>query len=275
MTPAQQQNAAKEFIQRWTGNGYEKGDTQKFWLELLQKVFGISDPYVYAANNPVCNVDWMGLSPWGFSCGTYNNPINYVVINDEGIVVDVVINGDFQIYLAEDGWEKGDDISSLEVVGLMCETYQYYRESMTLGTPAKGLYLKNFSNAEFFFTISLGVQMALNEKGGIYINLASYEFLNYHNTLRFDTPLSKGFQNQRISQGVGIGLFLLEKSFEISSERNYIYGTDNTEFSIGKSLFEDLFKFMGFSTDGKSLTFNVGAAFGLGVNFSFNVSLYY
>ena len=27
MTPAQQQNAEKEFIQRWTGNGYEKGDS--------------------------------------------------------------------------------------------------------------------------------------------------------------------------------------------------------------------------------------------------------
>ena len=48
MTAIEQQNAAKEFIQRWTGNGYEKGDTQKFWLELLQKVFGISDPYAYA-----------------------------------------------------------------------------------------------------------------------------------------------------------------------------------------------------------------------------------
>lgn len=44
-TDKQQAIAAKEFANRWSGKGYEKGDTQKFWLELLQKVYGVEDPY--------------------------------------------------------------------------------------------------------------------------------------------------------------------------------------------------------------------------------------
>ena len=39
--------AAGDFSKRWSGKGYEKGDTQKFWLELLQKVFGVEDPYSF------------------------------------------------------------------------------------------------------------------------------------------------------------------------------------------------------------------------------------
>ncbi len=39
--------AANEFANKWQGHGYEKGDTQKFWLELLQKVYGVDDPYSF------------------------------------------------------------------------------------------------------------------------------------------------------------------------------------------------------------------------------------
>ena len=46
-TDKQQAAAASEFSQRWSGKGYEKGDTQKFWLELLQKVYGVEDPYSF------------------------------------------------------------------------------------------------------------------------------------------------------------------------------------------------------------------------------------
>ena len=45
MTDKQQATAAGKFAKRWSGKGYEKGDTQKFWLELLQKVYGVDDPY--------------------------------------------------------------------------------------------------------------------------------------------------------------------------------------------------------------------------------------
>ena len=33
--------SAKEFVQRWQGKGYEKGESQKFWLDLLQNVLGV------------------------------------------------------------------------------------------------------------------------------------------------------------------------------------------------------------------------------------------
>ncbi len=36
--------AAKEFAVRWKDKGYEKGETQRFWLDLLQSVFGIQNP---------------------------------------------------------------------------------------------------------------------------------------------------------------------------------------------------------------------------------------
>ncbi len=37
--------AAKEFADRWKGKGYEKGESQLFWIDLLQNVFGIDDYY--------------------------------------------------------------------------------------------------------------------------------------------------------------------------------------------------------------------------------------
>ena len=39
-----QKQAAKAFVQEWSGKGYEKGETQRFWLSLLHTVFGIDNP---------------------------------------------------------------------------------------------------------------------------------------------------------------------------------------------------------------------------------------
>ena len=47
LTKIQQEKAAAAFATAWQGKGYEKGDTQKFWLELLQKVFGVENPYSF------------------------------------------------------------------------------------------------------------------------------------------------------------------------------------------------------------------------------------
>lgn len=47
MNIAQQQKAAKDFAAKWAGKGYEKGDSQKFWLSLLLEVFGIEHPAEY------------------------------------------------------------------------------------------------------------------------------------------------------------------------------------------------------------------------------------
>jgi len=40
----QQKKAAKEFAARWEGKGDEKQDSQRFWFDLLQNVYGIEDP---------------------------------------------------------------------------------------------------------------------------------------------------------------------------------------------------------------------------------------
>ncbi len=55
-TDKRQAAAAGEFAQRWSGKGYEKGDTQKFWLELLQKVYGVEDPYGFVEFEDKVNV---------------------------------------------------------------------------------------------------------------------------------------------------------------------------------------------------------------------------
>ena len=43
----QQAAAAAEFAKRWQGRGYEKGDSQVFWTELLTEVFGIENPSTF------------------------------------------------------------------------------------------------------------------------------------------------------------------------------------------------------------------------------------
>lgn len=44
LTQAEQRKAAREFAQKWKGKGYEKGESAKFWLSLLQDVYGIKHP---------------------------------------------------------------------------------------------------------------------------------------------------------------------------------------------------------------------------------------
>lgn len=41
MTDVQQRAAAKHFAEYWQGKGYEKGESQKFWIALLSDVFGV------------------------------------------------------------------------------------------------------------------------------------------------------------------------------------------------------------------------------------------
>ena len=43
MNKTQQDKAALDFQQRWTNRGYEKGESQQFWLDLLSNVYDIQD----------------------------------------------------------------------------------------------------------------------------------------------------------------------------------------------------------------------------------------
>ncbi|MBR7084463.1 MAG: methylase, partial [Oscillospiraceae bacterium] len=43
MNGKEQKKAAKEFAARWKDKGYEKGESQKFWIDLLEHVYGVED----------------------------------------------------------------------------------------------------------------------------------------------------------------------------------------------------------------------------------------
>lgn len=43
MTSNEQKKAAAEFAARWKDQGYEKGQSQQFWMDLLVSVFGVQD----------------------------------------------------------------------------------------------------------------------------------------------------------------------------------------------------------------------------------------
>jgi hypothetical protein len=47
LTDAQQRNAAKKFVETWKNKGYEKGETQVFWINLLRTVLGVRDAETY------------------------------------------------------------------------------------------------------------------------------------------------------------------------------------------------------------------------------------
>lgn len=47
MTDVEQRRAAKGFVEIWKDRGYEKGESQPFWIALLGNVFGIPNPENY------------------------------------------------------------------------------------------------------------------------------------------------------------------------------------------------------------------------------------
>lgn len=47
MTEKQQQQAAAKFADEWTGKGYEKGESQPFWMALLHNVYGVEHAEKY------------------------------------------------------------------------------------------------------------------------------------------------------------------------------------------------------------------------------------
>lgn len=46
-TEKQQAQAAEAFASRWEGRGYEKGESQVFWTELVTEVFGVENPSLF------------------------------------------------------------------------------------------------------------------------------------------------------------------------------------------------------------------------------------
>lgn len=57
MTDAEQRLAAKQFASDWQGRGDEKQETQAFWLSLLQKVYGVTEPDKFISFEKTVSVD--------------------------------------------------------------------------------------------------------------------------------------------------------------------------------------------------------------------------
>lgn len=57
MTDMEQRKAAKYFAEFWKGKGYEKGESQKFWLSLLGEVYGVEHPAEYISFEDQVHLD--------------------------------------------------------------------------------------------------------------------------------------------------------------------------------------------------------------------------
>ena len=57
MTEKEQKQAAKQFSEFWKDKGYEKGQSQTFWLQLLSQVFGIDKPETYIEFEDQVHID--------------------------------------------------------------------------------------------------------------------------------------------------------------------------------------------------------------------------
>ncbi len=82
MTDVQQRAAAKQFVKDWTGRGYEKGDSQPFWLTLLRQVYGVENPAQFISFE-----DQIMLDHTSFIDG--HIPSTHVLIEQKGIGKDL------------------------------------------------------------------------------------------------------------------------------------------------------------------------------------------
>lgn len=56
MAKTEQRKRVQQFIANWTGRGYEKGDSQKFWLELLE-ILGVESPFSFISFEDQVHLD--------------------------------------------------------------------------------------------------------------------------------------------------------------------------------------------------------------------------
>ena len=82
MNDVQQRAAAKHFAEYWKGKGYEKGESQKFWLSLLSDVFGVEHAAEYIEFE-----DQVHLDHTSFIDGYI--PDTHVLIEQKGIGKDL------------------------------------------------------------------------------------------------------------------------------------------------------------------------------------------
>ncbi len=78
MTDAEQRAAAKQFVQDWSGKGYEKGESQPFWLALLRNVYGVEQPEKFITFEEQVHLDHTSFID-GFI------PATHVLIEQKGL----------------------------------------------------------------------------------------------------------------------------------------------------------------------------------------------
>lgn len=82
MTTAQQQQAARNFAAYWKDKGYEKGESQPFWLSLLRDVYGVEHPEQFIQFE-----EQVHLGHTSFIDGTI--PATHVLIEQKGLGKDL------------------------------------------------------------------------------------------------------------------------------------------------------------------------------------------
>lgn len=82
MTETEQRTAAKKFSAFWAGKGYEKGESQPFWLSLLRDVYGVDHPEQY-----ITFEDQVHLDHTSFIDGMI--PATRVLIEQKGLEKDL------------------------------------------------------------------------------------------------------------------------------------------------------------------------------------------
>ncbi len=82
MTEVEKRKVAKEFAEYWKDKGYEKGESQKFWLALLRDVLGVESPEKF-----IFFEDQVHLDHTSFIDG--NIPATHVLIEQKGVDKDL------------------------------------------------------------------------------------------------------------------------------------------------------------------------------------------
>lgn len=82
MTDKEQKAAAKKFAEYWKDKGYEKGESQPFWLSLLRDVYGVNEPEKFISFE-----DKVALDHTSFIDGFI--PSTHVLIEQKGLGKDL------------------------------------------------------------------------------------------------------------------------------------------------------------------------------------------
>lgn len=285
----------KEFVEAHGWNTYDYGfrgyyaPSGRFTsIDPLAEQTPWQSPYAYANNNPIRNIDWMGLGGmYGFS----HSPdiCQYIVIDLGGNWLGGVDDGDDTIYLDEDGkWSVSDGKGLLKEVGKMIFSFDWYlrhaQNAILEGRAycVPGIYYGQLSMS-FSCSVGLAVQKKFSPLEDIKIqagvNLLSYEIIEglYQYDKESSYELSYIGKNNRINITHGAGLkvnsfgFAIEQAFKVyASDLEYVPGSTINSQSLA---FGSGFEF-NLDTDGTMhLSFSLSC--GISISISVEGNFYY